>query len=260
MLEDHRDPAPPGVEQRLVRHRGDVLAVQLHRAGGGLDQPGEQADQGRLARAGQAHHHEHLTRRDVEPDVPDADDVAGLLLQLLARELGLVGLHDLVGPRPEDLPETLDMHRWRLRAPVRRHRLFCRSHARFLAVAAVAGWVERISRAVAIEGHAGGGQGCVAGDQVGRLLGDHHHRGIDVAVGDEGEDGGIDDAEPVDAVDLHRVGIDDGHLVDAHLGGARGVQRGLRVGAHPVEDLLVGLDRGRRARARRRCTARTRAG
>ena len=42
----------------------------------------------------------------------------------------------------------------------------------------------------------------------------------------------------------HRGRVDHRHLVEAHRGCARGVQRGLGVGAHPVEDLLVGLDRG----------------
>ena len=81
-------------------------------------------------------------------------------------------------------------------------------------------------------------------DQVGRLLGDHHHGGVDVAVGDEREDRGVDDAQAVDAVDPHRPRVDDGGLVDAHLRGARGVQGGLGVLADPVEDLLVGLDGG----------------
>ena len=40
----------------------------------------------------------------------------------------------------------------------------------------------------------------------------------------------------------HRRGVDDRQLVDAHGRGARGVQRGLGVGADPVEDLLVGGD------------------
>ena len=35
---------------------------ELDRAGRRLDQPGDQADQGRLAGPGQAHHHEHLAR------------------------------------------------------------------------------------------------------------------------------------------------------------------------------------------------------
>ena len=39
VLEHHRDLVPAGLEQRLVVHRRDVLAVQRHRAGGGLDQP-----------------------------------------------------------------------------------------------------------------------------------------------------------------------------------------------------------------------------
>ena len=41
-------------------------------------------------------------------------------------------------------------------------------------------------------------------DQVGRLLGEHHHRRVDVAVGDVGHRRRVDDAEPVEPVDAHR--------------------------------------------------------
>ena len=111
VLEDHRHLAPPGVEQRGVAHAGDVVAIQLDRALGRLDQAGQQADQRRLARAGQAHDHEHLAGRDLERDVADADDVAGLLLEVLAGQVGLLGTDDLVGPGAEDLPQVLDANR-----------------------------------------------------------------------------------------------------------------------------------------------------
>ena len=113
VLEDHRDLAAPGVEQGRVGHAGDVLAVELDGARGRLDQPGQQPHQRGLAGAGEPHHHEDLAGRHVEGDVADADDVAGLLLQLLAREVGLVGADDLVGARAEDLPQPLDVERGR---------------------------------------------------------------------------------------------------------------------------------------------------
>ena len=101
-------------------------------------------------------------------------------------------------------------------------------------VAAVAGRVERAAVAVAVvRARRPAGSGVLPADQVGRLLGDHHHGRVDVAVGDEREDRGVDDAQPLDAVHPHRGRVDDRHLVDAHRGRARGVQRGLGVGARP---------------------------
>ena len=55
----------------------DVDVADAHRAGGRLDEPGEAAHERRLAAARQAHHDEHLARRDVEIDLADGDDVAG---------------------------------------------------------------------------------------------------------------------------------------------------------------------------------------
>ena len=72
---------------------------------------------------------------------------------------------------------------------------------------------------------------------------DHHHRRVDVAVRHVRHDRRVDDLQAVDAVHAHRQRVDDGHVVGAHLRGARRVQRRLAVAAHPVEDLLVGLDR-----------------
>ena len=56
-----------------------------------------QPHQRRLAGAGEAHHHEDLAGRDVERDVLDADDAAGLLLQLRAGQVGVRRADDLVG-------------------------------------------------------------------------------------------------------------------------------------------------------------------
>lgn len=104
--------------------------------------------------------------------------------------------------------------------------------------------VERHAGAVAVERRVRGRQGRVAEDEVGGLLGDHHHGGVRVAVGHVGEHGGVDDAESLDAVDAHGERVDDAHLVGAHLRGAGGVEGGLAVAGDPVEDLLVGLDLG----------------
>ena len=71
-------------------------------------------------------------------------------------------------------------------------------------VAAVAGRVEGGAVAVAVVRHVGRRERGVPGDQVGGLLGDHHHGRVDVAVGDEREDRGVDDDEALDAVHAHR--------------------------------------------------------
>ena len=76
-------------------------------------------------------------------------------------------------------------------------------------------------------------------DEVGCLLGDHHHGRVDVPVGDEGKNGGVHDADAVETVDAHRLGVDHG----SHRARARGVERGLGVPGDPVEDLLVALHR-----------------
>ena len=202
-----------------------------------LDQPGQQPHQRGLAGAGEAHHHEDLAGRDVEarrrgcrrrgrssPAAPCADSWASARAD------------DLVGPGAEDLPEAVDVHRRRLRAGCGRvgRGRGGRGHGVVLRVAAVAGRVERACRrGGGSTGTSAAGSGRVAGDQVGGLLGDHHHRGVDVAVGDEREDRGVDDAEALDAVHPHRRRVDHGHLVDAHLRRARRVQRGLGVRARP---------------------------
>ena len=85
--------------------RGDVDAVDRHRARGRLDQPGEAAHERRLAAAGQTHHHEHLAGRDVEVDVADRHDVAGARLEHLARQVGEFGPDDALGARPVHLPQ-----------------------------------------------------------------------------------------------------------------------------------------------------------
>ena len=84
-------------------------------------------------------------------------------------------------------------------------------------------------------------QGRVAEDDVGGLLGHHHHRRVDVAVGDVGHHRGVDHPQPAGAVHAHRERVDHRHRAGAHGGRAARVQRGLRVPGHPVEDLLVGL-------------------
>jgi hypothetical protein len=49
-------------------------------------------------------------------------------------------------------------------------------------------------------------------DEAGRVLADHHRRGVGVPAGDAGHDRGVGDAQPVDAADLE-VGADHGALV-----------------------------------------------
>ncbi len=190
-----------------------------------------QADQRRLARPRETHHDEDLAGRHVERDVLDADDAAGLLLEGRAGQVGLRCPDDPVGPFAEDLPEVADRQ-----GAVDGSGCHVDSWLR----GSPGGWRGLV--AMPVPGGVCRRQRRVARDQVSGLLGDHHHRSVDVAVGDEREDRGVDDAQALDAVHRHRGRVDDRQLLDAHRGRARRVQRGLGVRAHPVEDLLVGLD------------------
>src|SRR5215470_6529695 len=96
--------------------------------------------------------------------------------------------------------------------------------------------------AVAVELERLGRQGGAPEDQVGRLLGHHHDRRVDVAVGDVRHRGGVHHPQALEAVHRHAGRVDDRPVAGAHLGRAGGMQRGLRVRGHPVEDLLVGPD------------------
>ena len=76
------------------------------RARGRLDQADQRADERRLARAREAHDDEHLARPDVERDVADGRDAAGLLAELRARQLRVGRPDDAVRLRAEDLPDA----------------------------------------------------------------------------------------------------------------------------------------------------------
>jgi len=95
---------------------------------------------------------------------------------------------------------------------------------------------------VAIELGLGGSQWRVAADEVSGLLGQHHHRGVDVSVRNVGHRGGVHDAQPLDAVDAHALRVEDGVRPSAHLARAGRVQRSFAVLGYPVENLLVGFD------------------
>ena len=64
-------------------------AVDLDRPCSRLDQPDQRAHERRLPRAGEPHDDEHLAGPDVERDVPDGGDAAGLRSKLAAREVGV---------------------------------------------------------------------------------------------------------------------------------------------------------------------------
>lgn len=73
---EHR--ADVAVERRAQRH---VPAGQLHGAGTGLLEPGDQPQHGGLARAGGAEHREELAVVDVQGEVVHGDDIAEALGQ-----------------------------------------------------------------------------------------------------------------------------------------------------------------------------------
>ena len=116
----------------------DVLAVDDHLAGGRFDEPADAAHERRLARAREAHHHEHVAFGNVEAHVADRGDATGARFQLGARQIGVGGADDALGVRPEHLPH----------APARdRRRAVGRSRGRRSSVMPGAGGARRRSRA-----------------------------------------------------------------------------------------------------------------
>ena len=96
VLEHHTHLAAPQPDELLLAHREEIGALDLHRAGRGLDEPRETAHQGRLARPGQAHHDQGLAGADLQGDVVDRGDHA------LALEDG--GFHHALVCRCADQP------------------------------------------------------------------------------------------------------------------------------------------------------------
>ncbi len=79
-----------------------------------------------------------------------------------------------------------------------------------------------------------------AADQVGGALGDHQHRGVDVAADQVGHHGGVDDAQALGA--MHpQLGVDDGPVIgrQAHPAGAGRMVDGDRGGADMGVDLGI---------------------
>ena len=106
VLEHHADLPATDLPEPLVVQQHDVLSVEQHLAGRGIVQPVQHPHEGGLARAGEAHDHEHLARRHVEGHVADGGHAARLLQQLGARQVGVGRADDAVGLRSVDLPDV----------------------------------------------------------------------------------------------------------------------------------------------------------
>ena len=65
-LEDHAHLVAAQVDQLFLGHFADVLAFDLDRATGDIDQPRKTAHKGRLARAGKPHDHKHFPLGNVQ--------------------------------------------------------------------------------------------------------------------------------------------------------------------------------------------------
>ncbi len=111
VLEHHADLRAAHLAEPLVVEHQDVLPVEEHAPGGRVVQAVQHPHERRLARAGQAHDHEDLTRGDVERDVADGDDASGLQLELGPGEVGVGGADDAVGLRAVDLPDVAARNR-----------------------------------------------------------------------------------------------------------------------------------------------------
>ena len=79
-----------------------------------------------------------------------------------------------------------------------------------------------------------------AEDVVGHLLGGHDRRCVQIPVGDDRKDRGVDDAQPIDAVDAPSA-IDDRHRVgrSTHLAGAARMVRALEVLDEELNELAA---------------------
>ena len=91
-LEDHAGLIATESHQLLLIHLHHIVAVDDYIAGSRFNQAVQHPYQGRLARSGEAHYHENLSRIDSEACVLDADRQPGLLMNLL---LGLSCPHHI---------------------------------------------------------------------------------------------------------------------------------------------------------------------
>ena len=105
-LEDEAHVAPAQLDQLALRHGGEVGAIDQHGAGGGLDQPVEQPDKGRLARAGQAHDDEDLARAHAEARIVDPGDGASVAEHVVLGPSLLQHLECQAWPVGEDLVDV----------------------------------------------------------------------------------------------------------------------------------------------------------
>ena len=78
VLKHHADVAGAHLAQRPVAERQDVLAEDIHPAGGRFDQAVEVTYQRGLTRPGQPHDTEYFAALDTERTVGDADNAAEL--------------------------------------------------------------------------------------------------------------------------------------------------------------------------------------
>src|SRR5712691_3511804 len=112
VLEDHREAVSPQLAEPRLVGLADVFAVEEDLAGGRFDEPGQAANQGRLATAGQAHDDEDLARLDIEGDVANGDGGPELRPKVGIRKIRVRGADELVLGRAEGLPEVPDRDRW----------------------------------------------------------------------------------------------------------------------------------------------------
>ncbi|MNO69815.1 hypothetical protein D3C76_606760 [compost metagenome] len=114
VLEDHADLLGAHLAQRPGVQPVDIRAIDQNLAGGGLDQPVDVADEGRLARAGQPHDAEDLAFPDAEVGIGHPNDTSVLIEDfLLAQPFGLDGGESLIGPRAKNLPDVATFDRRR---------------------------------------------------------------------------------------------------------------------------------------------------
>ena len=108
MLKHHGDFAAAELPQSLVRHSGDVIAVNDDLPGGGFNQPDEAAHHRGFAAARQPHNDESLAPVDHERNILQPDHIAQLALE---KGFVLAGVFGGQGPfrvASENLPDGID--------------------------------------------------------------------------------------------------------------------------------------------------------
>ncbi|KAF5029047.1 hypothetical protein DSECCO2_652670 [anaerobic digester metagenome] len=107
-LEDHAQPAPPGLPQLIPAHPDNILAAYPYLAVCRLDEPVDAAQDRRFSAPGESHKDEYLTGQDVEGYVAEGQCRAGLFVYLPFGAAGSMEFERFCSVRAEHLCQAPD--------------------------------------------------------------------------------------------------------------------------------------------------------